>query len=170
VATPAPRPRAYLTTALREAKSAIRGAGPSTGPIFRSHRPDMIRQEHAAWITACELVRATARAAARAAAPARKGRRAGQPVHPREISFTAARRAAVTTTRAGAATASLPAAITTTRRRETLRDLGKRRIVIDRDRHRDRKTKTRQPFPAAGRGTHTRKAPATITICGLLAA
>src|ERR1022692_612886 len=54
-------------TALREAKSAIRGAGPSTGPIFRSHCPGMIRQEHAAWITACELVRATARAAARAA-------------------------------------------------------------------------------------------------------
>src|ERR1035437_4575594 len=57
-------------TALREAKSLIRGAGPSTGPIFRSHRPDMIRQEHAAWITAAELVRATARAAARTAAPA----------------------------------------------------------------------------------------------------
>ena len=49
----------------------------------------MIRQEHAAWITATELVRAVARAAARSAAPARKGRRAGQAVHPRQISFTA---------------------------------------------------------------------------------
>ena len=95
-------------TALREAKSAIRGAGPSTGPIFRSRTPDMIRQEHAAWVTAAELVRAVTRHAARRAAPARKGRRAGQPVHPREISFTAARRAAVATTRNGAATASLP--------------------------------------------------------------
>ena len=85
-------------TALREAKSAIRGAGPTTGPIFRSHCPDMIRQEHAAWITATELVRAVARAAARSAAPARKGRRAGQAVHPRQISFTAARRAAITAT------------------------------------------------------------------------
>ena len=66
-------------TALREAKSLIRGAGPSTGPIFRSRTPDMIRQEHAAWITAAELVRATARQAARLAAPARKGRRAGSP-------------------------------------------------------------------------------------------
>ena len=64
-------------TALREAKSAIRGACPSTGPIFRSRTPAMIRQEHAAWITATELVRAVARAAARRAAPARKGRRAG---------------------------------------------------------------------------------------------
>jgi hypothetical protein len=44
-------------TALRGAKSAIRGAGPSTGPIFRSRTPDMIRHDHAAWITATELVR-----------------------------------------------------------------------------------------------------------------
>ena len=67
-------------TALREARSLIRGAGPSTGPIFRSHRPDMIRQEHAAWITACELVRATARAAARCRpGPQGPARRAARP-------------------------------------------------------------------------------------------
>jgi hypothetical protein len=157
-------------TALREAKSAIRGAGPSTGPIFRSRTPDMIRQEHAAWITAVELTRATARQASRHAAPARKGRRAGQPVHPREISFTAARRAAIASVRDGAATASLPAAVTAARCHETLRDLGRRRFTIDRDRHRDHKTKARQVFPAAGRSTATRKAPAVVTICGPLAA
>jgi len=157
-------------TALREARSAIRGAGPSAGPIFRSRCPDLIRQEHAAWVTACELVRAAARAAARSAAPARKGRRAGQPVQPREISFTAARRTAITTTRSGAATASLPGALTAAGRAGALRDLGRRRVVIDRNRHRDRKTKTRQAFPAAGRGTATRKAPATITVCGPVAA
>ncbi len=157
-------------TALREAKSLIRGAGPSTGPIFRSRAPDMIRQEHAAWITACELVRALARQAARLAAPARKGRRAGQPVQPREISFTAVRRAAVTTVRNGAATASLPAALTTARRGDTIRDLGRRRVTVDRDRHRDRKTKARQAFPAAGRGTATRTAAARITVCGPAAA
>ncbi len=157
-------------TALREAKSVIRGAGPSTGPIFRSHTPDMIRQEHAAWITATELARAAARAAARSAAPARKGRRAGQPVHPREISFTAARRAAITTTRTGTATASLPAPLTAAARGTALRDLGRRRVSIDRERHRDHKTKARQAFPAAGRGTTTRTAPAKITICGPIAA
>ena len=157
-------------TALREAKSAIRGAGPSTGPIFRSRIPGMIRQEHAAWITAVELVRAVARQAARHAAPPCKGRRAGQPVQPREISFTAARRAAVTTTRSGAATASLPAAVTAARYQDTLRDLGRHRFTIDRDRHRDHKTKARQPFPAAGRGTATRTAPAVVTVCGPLAA
>jgi len=157
-------------TALREAKSAIRGAGPSTGPIFRSCAPDMIRQEHAAWITATELVRAVTRRVARHAAPARKGRRAGQPVQPREISFTAARRAAITTTRTGAATASLPSPITTARYHNTLHDLGRRRLTIDRDRHRDHKTKARQAFPAAGPGITTRKAPAVITVCGPLAA
>jgi hypothetical protein len=157
-------------TALREARSAIRGAGPSTGPVFRSRTPDLIRQEHAAWITAVELVRAVTRQAARLAAPARKGRRASQPVQPREISFTAARRAAVATTRNGAATASLPAAVTAARYHGTLRDLGRRRFTIDRDRHRDHKTKARQAFPAAGREITTRKARAVITICGPLAA
>ena len=43
VATPAPRPRAYLTTALRENKSALDGAGPSTGPMFRSKSPRLVR-------------------------------------------------------------------------------------------------------------------------------
>ena len=157
-------------TALREAKSAIRSAGPSTGPIFRSHCPDMIRQEHAAWITATELVRAVARAAARPAAPARKGRRAGQAVHPRQISFTATRRAAITATRNGAATASLPSPLTAATRDAILHDLGRRRVTVDRDRHRDHKTKAWQAFPAAGRGITTRKAPATITVCGPIAA
>ena len=156
--------------ALREAKSAIRGAGPSTGPIFRSHCPDMIRQEHAAWITACELVRAAARAAARSAVPARKGRRAGQAVHPRQISFTAARRAAITSTRNGTATASLPSPLTAATRDGVLCDLGRRRVTIDRNRHRDHKTKARQAFPAAGRGITTRRAPAKITVCGPIAA
>jgi hypothetical protein len=69
-------------TLLKEAKSAISGAGPSTGPMLRSASPALAAQEHAAWVTAVELARAAARAAAAIAAPARKGRRAGQPVHP----------------------------------------------------------------------------------------
>ena len=55
-------------TCLREAKSAISGAGPSTGPMRRSASPALIRQEHAAWVTAVEL----ARAAAAVAIPARR--------------------------------------------------------------------------------------------------
>ena len=157
-------------TALREAKSAIRGAGPSTGPIFRSHCPDMIRQEHAAWITAAELVRAVARAAARPAAPARKGRRAGQPVHPRRdlLHRRPPRRHHRHPQRHRHRQPARP--LTAATRDAVLHDLGRRRVTVDRDRHRDHKTKARQAFPAAGRGITTRKAPATITVCGPLAA
>lgn len=157
-------------TALKEAKSAIAGAGPSAGPILRSKTPELINQEHAAWICGTELVRAMARAAARRAAPARKGRDAGQPVQPRHISFTAARRAGLDSTRSGAATASLPPATTAALHRGTLHDLGKRRIITGRNRHRDRKTKTRQPFPAAGRHITTRTAAAQVSVCAPVAA
>ena len=152
-------------TSLKESKSAISGAGPSAGPIFRSQSPALITQEHAAWICGTELCRALARTAARLAAPARKGRRAGQQVQPREISFTAARRAALASTRSGTATARLPAPIAAVLHHETLRTLGTCRITIDRHRHRERKTKTCQAFPAAGRAVTTRTAPAHVTVC-----
>jgi hypothetical protein len=157
-------------TALREAKSALAGAGPSTGPMLRSRSPGLVRQELAAWAAATEMTRGIGRDAALAAVPARKGRRAGQPVHPREISFTAARRAGLDSTRSGAATASLPPATTAALHRGTLHDLGKRRIITGRNRHRDRKTKTRPAFPAAGRGVATRTATAQVSICAPVAA
>ncbi|HBW20415.1 MAG: hypothetical protein ACLPN6_26030 [Streptosporangiaceae bacterium] len=55
-------------------------------------------------------------------------------------------------------------------RRDTLRALGRRRIVIDRSRHRDRKTKTRQAFASAGRDITTRTAIAQVDICSPAAA
>jgi hypothetical protein len=152
-------------TCLKEAKSAISGAGPSTGPMLRSGSAALVAQEHAAWITAVELARAVARAAAAAAVPARKGRRAGEQVHPREISFTAARRAVITSTRSGAATASLPAALTRASRDALLASLARRRVVVDRDRHRDRKTKARLGFPAGGPHLATTTAAARISVC-----
>jgi hypothetical protein len=151
-------------TALKEAKSAISGSGPSTGAMLRSGSPALIAQEHAAWIISAELARATARAAAGIAVPARKGPRAGQPLHPREISFTAARHAIITTTRT--ATASLPAALTSANRDHALAGLARRRIQADRDRHRDRKTKARPGFPPGGPRLPTRTAPAQIAVCG----
>jgi hypothetical protein len=157
-------------TCLKEAKSAISGAGPSTGPMLRSASPALIAQEHAAWITATELTRATARAAAAIAVPARKGPRAGQPVHPREISFTAARRTVINSVRAGAATASLPAPMITASRDTILAGLARRRVCVDRNRHRDRKTKARLGFPAGGPRLATRTAAAQIAICGPTAA
>jgi hypothetical protein len=157
-------------TCLKEAKSAISGAGPSTGAMLRSESPALVAQEHAAWVIATELTRATARAAAVIAVPARKGKRAGQPVRPREISFTAARRAVITTTRTGAATASLPAAQTEANRDAILASLARRRVDVDRNRHRDRKTKARPGFPPGRPRLATRTARAQISICGPIAA
>jgi hypothetical protein len=157
-------------TCLKEAKSAISGAGPSTGPMLRSQSPALVAQEHAAWVTAVELARALARAAAAIAVPARKGRRAGQPVHPRQISFTAARRALIASVRSGAATASLPAARTAANRDALLARLARRRVQVDRHRHRDRKTKARPGFPAGGPRLITRTAPAQISVCQPLTA
>jgi hypothetical protein len=152
-------------TTLKEAKSTINGAGPSTGAILRSGDPALIAQEHAAWTTTVELIRALARAAAATAAPAVKGRRAGKPVQPRQISFTAARRAVITTTRTGAATASLPTPLATANHHATLTELAHRRITIDRNRHRERKTKARPGFPHAGPHPTTTTAPAEIHLC-----
>ena len=152
-------------TALKEAKSAISGAGPSTGPMLRSASPALVTQEHASWTIAVELARAAARAAAAVAVPARRGCRAGQPVHPRQISFTAARRAVVASVRSGAATASLPATLTRTNQDAILTGLARRRVQIDRHRHRDRKTKARLSFPPGGPCLVTRAAPAEITVC-----
>ena len=88
-------------TALREAKASLNGAGPGTGPMLRSGTPGLVRQELAAWAAATEMTRGVARDAALAAVPARKGRRAGQPVRPREISYARTRRAVLTAIRAG---------------------------------------------------------------------
>ncbi len=157
-------------TALKEAKSAIRDAGPSTGPMLRSGTPPLIAQEHAAWVISAELARAIARDAAAIAAPARKGRRAGLPVHPREISFTAARRTIISSANSGAATASLPPGLIAANRTRILDALARCRITVDRHRHRDRKTKARPGFPNGGPGMPTLTAPAQISVCGTTAA
>ena len=104
------------------------------------------------------------------AVPARRGRRAGQPVHPREISFTAARRAIIASVRSGAATASLPTQMITAHRERILADLARRRVQVSRHRHRDRKTKARPGFPPGGPRLATRTAPAQISVCQPLTA
>ena len=92
--------------------------------------------------------------AARAAVPARKGRRAGQPVRPREISHARTRRAVITAIRAGR---TCYEALT--------REIAKYRTVADRNRHRARKSKSPSSFGhAIARDTVTRTAPAVITM------
>ena len=157
-------------TALREAKSAIHDAGPGTGAILRSMTPDLIRQEHAAWITATDLVHAATRSAAAIAAPFRKGPRTSQPVAARHLSFTTTRRTLITTVRAGTATASLPESAQVAAHHHALAVIATARVTTDRNRHRDHKIKTRQPFPHAPRRITTRTAPAHVHVCGTTAA
>lgn len=157
-------------TALREAKSAIHDAGPGTGAILRSATPELVRQEHAAWITATELVRAATRSAAATAAPFRKGPRAGQPVAARHLSFTTTRRTLIGTVRAGTATASIPEPARAAAHDRALAVIATARLTTDRHRHRDHKTKSRQTFPHAPRGITTRTAPAHLHVCGTTAA
>jgi len=159
VATPAPRPRAYLTTALREARAPLRGAGPGTGPMLRSGSPDLVRQELAAWAAATGLTRGVARDAALAAAPASKGRRTGLTVRPRDLSHARAVRAVLSAIRLGH---DCYQAVTS--------EIAKYRTVVDRDRHRARKSKSPSPFAHAGPAdTVTRIAPAIITMANTLA-
>jgi hypothetical protein len=141
-------------TALREAKASLDGAGPGTGPMLRSGTPDLIRQELAAWAAGTEMTRGVARDAALAAAPARKGRRAGQPAAPREISHARTRRAVIAAIRTGKTCY------------ETLtRTIAKYRTVVDRNRHRTRKSKSPSSFGhATAKDTATRTAPAIITM------
>ena len=131
--------------------------------------PELIRQEHAAWITATELVRAATRSAAAIATPFRKGPRTGQPVAARHLSFTTARRTLIATVRAGTATASLPAPARAAAHQRALAVIATARVTTDRHRHRDHKIKTRQPFPHAPRGITTRTAPAHVHVCGTAA-
>jgi hypothetical protein len=100
------------------------------------------------------MTRGVARDAALAASPARKGRRAGQPVAPREISHARTRRAILAAIRAGKTCY------------ETLtRTIAKCRTVVDRNRHRARKSKSPSSFGhATAKDTATRIAPASITM------
>ncbi len=141
-------------TGLREAKASLHGAGPGTGPMLRSGSPALVRQELAAWAAATEITRGVTRDAALAAAPARKGRRAGQPVRPRDLSLARARRAVLAAIRAGR-----------TCYQALTREISKFRNIVDRDRHRARKSKSPGSFPHAGvKDTVTRITPAVITM------
>ena len=100
------------------------------------------------------MTRGVARDAALTAIPARKGRRAGQPVRPRDISHARTRRAVITAIRAG-----------TTCYETLTRQVAKYRTVVNRNRHRARKSKSPSSFGhATAKDTLTRIAPAIITM------
>ena len=122
--------------------------------MLRSGSPDLVRQELAAWAAGTGMARGVARDAALTASPARKGRRAGQPVRPREISHARTRRAVLAAIRAGR-----------TSYEALTREIGKYRAIADRNRHRARKSKSPSSFGhATAKDTITRIAPAVITM------
>jgi len=155
-------------TALREAKSTLHATAGGSGAILRSHSPALVRQEHAAWMIATELVHALTRAATAVAAPFTKGPRTGLPVAARDLSFTTARHTAIATITT--TTAGLPASARAAARHDALQTITTVRGTTDRHRHRDRKIKTRQPFPQATASIATSTVPAVIHVCGTTAA
>ena len=106
---------AYLTrwsaseTTFGEDKTTITGAGNRTsGPVLRSGSPRLVIQEAWAWLTATQLVRASAAAALRSEAAAARAlrRKDSAPVTADEESFTAARHHAIRSMTSSQVTAS----------------------------------------------------------------
>ncbi len=148
-------------TTFGEDKTTITGAGDRTsGPVLRSGTPRLVIQEFWAWMTATQLVRASAAAsltADAAAARALRRREASGPVTTDQVSFTAARHHAVCSmvqsrVTAGTSLAAL-AALAEDTSRATLHTL----VSTGRQRHSPRAQKARPGFP------HTAVTKKTIT-------
>ena len=117
-------------------------------------KPTAQRVDTAAWAAGVGMTRGVVLDAALAAAPARKGRTAGLPVRPRDLSFARALRAVLSAIRIG-----------NTCYQAVTSEIGKYRNVVGRDRHRARKSKSPSPFAhATPKDTATRIAPAIITM------
>jgi Insertion element 4 transposase N-terminal len=158
-AAPAEQVReAYLTrwsaseTTFGEDKTTITGAGNRTsGPVLRSGSPRLVIQEAWAWLTATQLVRASAAAALRSEHAAARAlrRKDGAPVTADGQSFTAVRHHAIRsmTTAQVTAASSLDAlaAAADAAARAALHTLN----VPGRQRHSRRAQKARPKFPHA---------------------
>ena len=149
---------AYLTrwsaseTTFGEDKTTITGAGNRTsGPVLRSGSPRLVIQEAWAWLTATQLVRASAAAALHSEAAAARAlrRKDNAPVTADEESFTAARHHAIRSMASSQVTASSSldalAAAADAAARAALHTLN----VPGRERHSQRAQKARPKFPHA---------------------
>ena len=156
----------YLTrwsaseTTFGEDKATITGAGNRTsGPVLRSGSPRLVIQEAWAWLTATQLVRASAAAALRSqAAAARALHRRNRPrITADEESFTAVWHHAIRSMTSSQVTASSSlealAAAADAAARAALRTLN----VPGRQRHSERAQKARPKF------RHTTAAKRTVT-------
>jgi hypothetical protein len=148
-------------TTFGEDKTTIAGAGDRTsGPVLRSGSPRLVIQEFWAWMTATQLVRASAAASLgteTAAARALRRRADSGPVTTDQVSFTAARHYAVCSmiqskVTAGTSLAAL-AALAEDTSSVTLHTL----VRTGRQRHSPRAQKARPGFP------HTAVTKKTVT-------
>jgi Insertion element 4 transposase N-terminal len=163
----------YLTrwsaseTTFGEDKTAITGAGNRTsGPVLRSGSPRLVIQEAWAWLTATQLVRASAAAALRTGTAAARAlrREGGAPVTADEESFTAARQHAIRSMASSQVTASSSlealAAAADAAARAALHTLN----VPGRQRHSERAQKARPRFPHATATKTTVTAKPQVTV------
>ncbi|MGI8446625.1 MAG: hypothetical protein ACR2MP_05460 [Streptosporangiaceae bacterium] len=168
----------YLTrwsaaeTTFGEDKTTIAGAGNRTsGPVLRSGSPRLVISEAWAWLTATQLVRASAAAALRTEAAAARAlrRKDSAPVTADEESFTAAWRHAIRSMTSSRVTASSSldalAAAADAAARAALHTLN----LPGRQRHSRRAQKARPKFPhaAATKTTVTGKPRVTVFAPGL---
>lgn len=148
----------YLTrwsaseTTFGEDKTTITGAGNRTsGPVLRSGSPRLVIQEAWAWLTATQLVRASAAAALRSEhAAARALRRRDQaPVTADEESFTASRHHMIRSMTSSQVTATSSLAVLAAAADAAARAALHTLNVPGRQRHSRRAQKARPKFPHA---------------------
>jgi hypothetical protein len=156
----------YLTrwraseTTFGEDKATIAGAGNRTsGPVLRSGSPRLVIQEAWAWLTAAQLVRASAAAALRGEAAAARAlrRKDNAPVTADEESFTAAWHHAIRSMASSQVTASSSLAALTAAADAAARAALHALNVPGRERHSPRTQKARPKF------AHTSATKPTIT-------
>jgi hypothetical protein len=148
----------YLTrwsaseTTFGEDKTTITGAGNRTsGPVLRSGSPRLVIQEAWAWLTATQLVRASAAAALRTEAAAARAlrRRSRAPVTADEQSFTAGLHHAIRSMTSTQVTASSSLQALAAAADAAARDCLHTLSLPGRQRHSTRAQKARPKFPHA---------------------
>ena len=148
-------------TTFGEDKTTIAGAGDRTsGPVLRSGTPRLVIQEFWAWMTATQLVRASAAASLTtetAAARALRRREDSGPVTTDQVSFTAARHHAICSMVQSRVTAGTSLAALAALAEETSRVTLHTLVSTGRQRHSPRAQKARPGFP------HTAGTKKTVT-------
>jgi hypothetical protein len=156
----------YLTrwsaseTTFGEDKTTITGAGNRTsGPVLRSGSPRLVIQEAFAWLTATQLVRASAAAALRTEAAAARAlrRRSRAPVTADEQSFAVGLHHAIRSMTSTQVTASSSLQALAAAADAAARDCLHTLSLPRRQRHSTRAQKARPKFP------HARTTKATVT-------